>query len=119
MIYHDNKYISFGSGDVCVDSSLRGMHFQNIKPPQECGTPIYRGQQGIEFIGELVELSIVDTADCLELEKKLTELELKQTYCIEYRGWRLYFQPGSEVSLALVRKHFDRVKTWVVLPEAC
>lgn len=119
MIYHDNKYISFGSGDVCVGCSLCGIHFQNVKPPQECGTPIYRGQEGLEFIGDLVELSIVDTADCFEFEKKLTAVELKQTDCIEYRGWKLYFIPGSEVSVSVLRKHFERVKSWVMLACAC
>ena len=119
MIYHDSKYISFGSGDVCVGCSPCGIHFQNIKPPKECGTPIYQGQEGLEFIGEMVELRIADTADCSELEKKLTAVELKQTDYIEYRGWKLYFQPGSEVSLSILRKHFDRVKNLIILACAC
>ena len=107
MIYHDNKYISLGSGDVCVGGTWNAITFQNIRPPQECGAALSRDQEGLEFLGDIVSFEFNNIKDLNEFGSKFRQIREKQTDCIEYKGWKLYFLPNSDASVEVVRNHFE------------
>lgn len=106
MIHHDTKYMSFGTGDICVGSDWTSLTFQNIKPPQEVGTHLFRGQDGVEFLGDIIHLEFTDICDINVFSKALKQVEDHETDCFSYKGWTLYFMPGSDKSAEVVRTHF-------------
>lgn len=106
MIYHNTKYMSFGAGDICVGSDWASITFQNIKPPQEVGTHLFRGQDGVEFLGEIVHLTFTDIMDINVFSKSLKQVEDHKTDCFSFNGWTFYFMPGSDKSAEVVRTHF-------------
>ena len=74
MINHECKIIELGHGDVCVGRNYCGLHFQNIKPPQEIGTYIFRGQEDLNFVGDIIELHITDIKEISEFENNPEEI---------------------------------------------
>ena len=106
MIHHDTKYMSFGTGDICVGSDWSSLTFQNIKPPQEVGTHLFRGQSDVEFLGDIIHLEFSSVKDISAFSNALKKVENHETDCVTYKDWTLYFLPDSDKSMWVVRNHF-------------
>lgn len=124
MINHENRIIELGHGDVCVGRNFTGLHFQNIRPPQEVGTYLFRGQDNLEFFGDIVELHIPDIKEISEFECQLQKVESGEKDSIAYGAcgkaelWIIKFN-GNKKSVEVVRAHFDGYKRYVISLLAC
>lgn len=124
MINHESRIIELGNGDVCVGRNFAGLHFQNIRPPQEVGTHLFRGQDGIDFLGEIVELHIPDFKEINEFECQLQKVESGEQDFISYGAcgkaelWVIKFN-GNKKSVEVVRAHFDGYKQYILSLLAC
>lgn len=118
MINHECKIIELGYGDVCVGRNYCGLHFQNIKPPQEVGTHIFRGQEDLTFFGDIIELHITDIREISEFESKLQKVESGEKDFIPYTDWVIKFN-GNKKSVEVVRAHFDGLKRHLISLLAC
>lgn len=119
MIDYDKKVIEFGHGDICVGNMWDGLTFQNIRPPQECGTTVYRGQKDLEFYDEPIRITFRTLYNLVKFEDGLAAVSNKEAEYFEYDGWKFYFIPGSEVSLSVVTKHFKSAWSRVLQTIAC
>jgi hypothetical protein len=118
MINHENKIIELGYGDVCVGGSWSGLTFQNIKPPQEVGTHLFRGQDNINFIGDIIDLPMPDIREISEFEVKLSKVEDGERDFIAFTDWVIKFN-GNKGSAKVVRLHFECLKSRVLNCLAC
>ena len=124
MINHESRIIELGHGDVCVGRNYIGLHFQNIRPPQEIGTYLFRGQDDLEFLGEIVELHMPDLKEIVDFEKKLTKVESGESDHIAYGEcgnaelWVIKFN-GNKKSAEVVRAYFDGYKQYIASLLAC
>lgn len=124
MICHENRIIELGRGDVVVGRNYAGLTFQNIRPPQEVGTCMFRGQDGIDFLGDIVELYIPDLKEINEFECKLQKVESGESDFISYGAcgkaelWVIKFN-GNKKSVEVVRAHFEGHKQYIASLLAC
>ena len=118
MINHECKIIELGQGDVCVGSNWTGLTFQNIRPPQEVGTHLFRGQDGVDFLGEIIELAIPDLPELIAFEAMLVKVEARERDFIAYTDWVIKFN-GNEKSVKVVRAHFEYLKSRILSLIAC
>lgn len=124
MINHEDRIIELGSGDVVVGRNYVGLYFQNIRPPQEVGTYLFRGQDGIDFLGEIVELHIPDLKEINEFECLLQKVERGESDFISYGAcgkeelWVIKFN-GNQKSVEVVRAHFEGHKKYIASLLAC
>jgi hypothetical protein len=118
MINHECRIIELGYGDVCVGGNWSGLTFQNIKPPQEVGTHLFRSQEDVNFLGEIIELSIPDIPDISQFETKLSKVESGECDFIAYTDWVIKFN-GNQKSVKVVRTHFECLKSRVLNCLAC
>ena len=116
---YKDKYIELGHGDVVVGQSGSGLTFQNIRPPQECGIRCLRGQEGIEFLGEIIVIEFSTISQLSTFSKALSEIEAGNTDSMTFSGWTIKFIPGSKVSVGVVRHHFDCMRDRVLQTLAC
>ena len=116
MIDFDAKTVTLGYGDVVVGHTPRGLTFQNIRPPQECGTPVYESDN-VEFFGEVVRLPINSLEDCSSFKMLLDNIRDLNEFT--YAGWVVKFIPGSDASVQVVRNHFTAVYYYVISLCAC
>lgn len=119
MINHEHKYIELGHGDIVVGQSWSGLTFQNIRPPQECGAHCWRGQEGIDFLGEIVVVECSTISQLSTFSKALSEIEAGNTDSMTFSGWTIKFIPGSKVSVGVVRLHFDWMRDRMLQTLAC
>ena len=124
MINYENRIIELGHGDVCVGRNFAGLHFQNISPPQEVGTYLFRGQDNLEFFGDIVEIHIHDIKEISEFECQLQKVESGEKDFIAYGEcgkaelWIIKFN-GNMKSVEVVRAHFDGYRRYVISLLAC
>lgn len=118
MIHHECNIIELGHGNVCVGGTWSGLTFQNIKPPQEIGTHLFRGEGCCEFLGEIIELQMLDIREISEFEVKLCKVEAGECDFIAYTDWVIKFN-GNQKSAKVVRAHFEYLKSRVLNCLAC
>ena len=124
MINHETRIIELGHGDVCVGGTWSGLTFQNIRPPQEIGTHLFRSQEGVDFLGDIVELPMPDIREISEFEVKLSKVEAGECDFIAYGAcgnaelWVIKFN-GNQKSAKVVRIHFECLKSRVLNCLAC
>lgn len=118
MINHETRIIELGHGDVCVGIHYYGLQFQNIKPPQEIGTSLFRGQENLNFIGDIIELHFTDFREISEFENKLQKVESGEKDFVHYTDWVIKFN-GNKKSIEVVRAHFDNLKLYLYALLAC
>lgn len=118
MINPECKIIELGHGDVCVGTNFRGLYFQNIKPPQEVGTHIFRDQDDLNFIGDIIELHITNIREISEFENKLQKVESGKKDFLHYTDWVIKFNSNKK-SVEVVRAHFDGLKLYLCSLLAC
>lgn len=115
----DGKVIKFGYGEVCVgvEPLKQEITFQNIRPPQECGTVLYEDIPAERF-GEVISIHLsYDTY--LEYKNLLRSVSNKKISEFWFKGYIFDFSNWNAESIRVCMEKADRAMTNYILCMAC
>ena len=117
MIVSNPKIIFLGHGDVVCSQVINGIVFQNIKTPKPCGVSAFKEQSSIDVFGEPIYLRFDTCEQLYEFNNQLSLVETGEIDSIYCRGWKIKFASDNEVSIKVVRNHFNSVMHRYLLKE--
>ena len=114
----NGNQLKFGYGDIGVyaDEMLQRIHFQNIKPPQECGSCV--NTKDVKFIGDTISIDLCYNS-YKELMKLLTAVESKEITTFEFEGYVFDFTNYNKKSIDVCKSKARLAISLNILALAC
>lgn len=115
----DEKVIKFGYGEVCVgvEPLKQEITFQNIRPPQECGT-IIREDDNVERFGEIIAIRLSYNT-YHEYKNLLKSVNNKEIFAFWFEGYLFDFSNWNSESIRVCIEKADRAMENYILCMAC
>lgn len=99
-----DKTIIFGCGTVAVGSALRYITFQELRPPEICGTPLERCKANL--VGKEISIPI-NYHDYVEYTMKLHKVNTNQGGTFEFKGYVFDFTNYNSISVDVCKMHAE------------
>ena len=117
-IRYDNKTLYFGYGDICVGSNALSLRFREFEPPLEVGTWFEDGIE-VNWLSEPFYIPIEYYEEAEALEKLLDNMDGKDNFQFDFKGWRFNFSLWNPKSVEVIRLHLNAIKSNLLMCIAC
>ena len=122
MIDFKTKTFYFGYGDIIVNNSTLGLRFIECEPPVEVGMELTKELEeelGVKFTSDWVTIPISYYEEAVEFEKLLNELDGRDKFQFDFKGWRFNFSIWNPKSIESIKRHLAVVRGNLLMRCAC
>ena len=114
----DNKTLYFDYGDICVGDNGLALQFREFEPPIEVGT-WFEDDSKVNWLSEQFSIPITYYEEAEALEKLLDDMDGKDNFQFDFKGWRFNFSLWNPKSVEVIKLHLNAIKRNLLMCMAC